>query len=91
MLPNATKYAPHSAHEVELKGGRGEALRTVGIRITFGVLSILNTTPEMSKADLESVIPYDVRLGNDAFTYLDVITVYEVIVDHWGGTVTQMM
>ena len=89
MLPNEIKYAPHSAHEVEFKGVSGEALRLVGIGITFVLVVSLNATPEGSKAILESIIPSNVRLGNNGFTDLDGVTIYEVIVENYGGTITQ--
>ena len=50
LLPNAIKDVPHSVSEVDLKGGSGEAVGPVGIRITFGVVSGLNATLERSKA-----------------------------------------
>ena len=57
LSPNAIKDAPHIVREVDLKGGIGEALKTVGIGITFGVVASLNATPERSNSTLDSVIP----------------------------------
>ena len=71
-----------------MKGGSGEALRTVDIGLTFGVVASLNATPERGNAASESVISSDARLGSDGFSDLDGVTVCEVIVDHWGGTIT---
>ena len=71
-----------------MKGGSGEALRTVDIGITFGEVAILNTTPERINESLESVIPYTFILVDDSFIYIDGLTFCEVIVEHWGGTVT---
>ena len=49
LLPNTIKNTPHSAREVDLKGGSDEAIRTVNIGIKFGIVAILNTTPEIIK------------------------------------------
>ena len=88
LLPNAIKDTPYGAREVDLKGSSGEGIRAFGIGITFEVVVILNATPEISNAVSESVIPSDIRLDADSFAYLDGVTVYEVIVENWGGTVT---
>ena len=79
---------PHSARDVYLKGGIGEYIKTVGIRITFGVVASLNAAPERSKTALECVLPPYVILGVGRFTYLDGINICEVIVDQWGGIIT---
>ena len=50
LIPNAIKYAPHSAHGVDLKGHSGEDISMFDIGITFGVVANLNATPENSKA-----------------------------------------
>ena len=88
MLTNSRKDALHSTHEVDIKGGSGESLRTVCIRITFGVVGSLDVTPESSKVVLEIVFLSGVRLVANSFADIDGITICEVIVDRWGGTVT---
>ena len=88
LLQSSIKDTPHSARVVDLKDGIGEALIAFGIGINFGVVSILNATPERSKTVTKSVIPSDVRLGANGSADLDGINVCEVIVDHWGGNVT---
>ena len=82
FLPNTIKDAPHSAHAVDFKGGRGEALSMVGIGITSGVVAILNVNPERSKAASDKVIPPDVRLGANRFADIDGVTVCEFTVEH---------
>ena len=88
LLQDAIKYAPNGKREVELTGGSGEAIRTVGIRITFRLVVSLNATPERIKAASEIVIPSDVILGANGFSYLDGATVCAVIVENWGRTIT---
>ena len=88
LSKNSIKDTLHSVREVDLKGVISESLRATGIRITYGVVASLNETLYRSKADLESVIPSDVRFGADGFKNIDGITVCGVRVDHWGGNVT---
>ena len=88
LIPNTIKDVPHSACEVELKGGTGEAIRTVSIGVDSVVVASLDNTPEISKVALEIVIPTDIILGANGFTDLDGITVGEVIVENWGGNLT---
>ena len=91
LLTNEIKYAPHSACEMELKGGSGEAFRTVGTEITLRKIAILNVTQEKSKVSLDIVIPSDVILVTDGLADLDGVTIFEVIVQHRVRTITKMM
>ena len=88
LLIDSIKYAPHSAREVDLVVSSSEALRTVDTGIMFEVLAIFNATPERIKVALDRVIPYNFRLSVNGSAYIDGVTFCEVIVEHWGGTLT---